>query len=371
MTDASATFRDVISLGGRMFALGDCRRAVRRLVRGLCIGLGIALVACALVATVTVAAAWIVRSTLNTNPHLHRKAAFRMAAAKPVDDYPRSIAGNQLADLQWMPQVAMEPTDALDALIFDATPFGVATSAFAPSGADVVAPPRPLQVASAPAAAPDSAPPQLDLERGDGPPLPRSRPASYEPDPVPPGEATSRVALATPGPAAIPEQNAPRRQGDNKPVTPLFPDSGTAVYDISARRVYLPNGERLEAHSGFGDKMDDPRHVRVRMRGPTPPNVYNLTMRERLFHGVQAVRLNPVDESRMFGRDGMLAHSYLLGPSGQSHGCVSFKDYPKFLRAVTSGEVDRLIVVPRLEDASFRTLSALARASRRYAENNR
>ena len=91
--------------------------------------------------------------------------------------------------------------------------------------------------------------------------------------------------------------------------------------------------------------MDDPASHRVKMRGVTPPNVYNLTMRESLFHGVQAIRLNPVDEGKMFGRDGILAHSYMLGPNGQSNGCVSFKDYPAFLRAVRRGEVDRMVVV--------------------------
>ena len=50
----------------------------------------------------------------------------------------------------------------------------------------------------------------------------------------------------------------------------------------------------------------------------------------------------------MFGRDGMLAHSYLLGPNGQSHGCISFKDYPRFLRAFQRGEIERIVVVPRL-----------------------
>ena len=39
--------------------------------------------------------------------------------------------------------------------------------------------------------------------------------------------------------------------------SPLDPDSRSAVYDISARRVYLPNGEKLEAHSGLGDKIDE------------------------------------------------------------------------------------------------------------------
>jgi hypothetical protein len=50
----------------------------------------------------------------------------------------------------------------------------------------------------------------------------------------------------------------------------------------------------------------------------------------------------------MFNRDGILAHSYMLGPNGQSNGCVSFKDYPKFLRAYLRGEIDRIVVVSRL-----------------------
>ena len=52
--------------------------------------------------------------------------------------------------------------------------------------------------------------------------------------------------------------------------------------------------------------------------------------------------------ANMFNRDGILAHSYMLGPSGQSNGCVSFKDYPKFLRAYLRGEIDRIVVVSRL-----------------------
>jgi hypothetical protein len=122
----------------------------------------------------------------------------------------------------------------------------------------------------------------------------------------------------------------------------------TAIYDISARVVYLPNGERLEAHSGLGEHMDNPASSRIKMRGVTPPNTYTLKLREALFHGVQAIRMTPVDEEKMFGRDGILAHSYMLGPNGASNGCVSFKDYPRFLRAFQRGEIERIVVVPRL-----------------------
>jgi len=134
-----------------------------------------------------------------------------------------------------------------------------------------------------------------------------------------------------------------------KEVPPLEEDGRTAIYDITARTVYLPSGRRLEAHSGFGDLMDNPRHVHMRMQGATPPNVYNLTLRERLFHGVRAIRLNPIDGSRMYGRAGILAHPYMLGANGQSNGCVSFSDYPEFLNAFLRGEVTRLVVVERLK----------------------
>jgi hypothetical protein len=127
--------------------------------------------------------------------------------------------------------------------------------------------------------------------------------------------------------------------------------SHTAIYDITSRTVYLPNARRLEAHSGLGKYMDDPRYVSVKDTGPTPPNVYELKMREAPFHGVRAIRLIPTDNAKMHGRDGILAHSYLLGPSGQSNGCVSFRDYDAFLDAFLRGEINRIVVVESLTDA--------------------
>jgi hypothetical protein len=143
------------------------------------------------------------------------------------------------------------------------------------------------------------------------------------------------------------------------PSLPLSrPEERTAIYDIAAHVVYLPNGQRLEAHSGLGRGMDEPRFVTMKNRGPTPPNVYDLVLRKQRFHGVQALRLIPADEGRMFGRDGILAHSYMLGSSGQSNGCVVFRDYPAFLHAYQRGEVDRLVVVDRLAAAPKPKLAA-------------
>jgi len=127
-------------------------------------------------------------------------------------------------------------------------------------------------------------------------------------------------------------------------------DRQTAVYDIAAKTVYLPDGTKLEAHSGLGSKMDDVRYSHVRMQGVTPPHIYELKPREALFHGVPALRLTPLGgEEKIHNRDGLLAHSYMLGPSGQSNGCVSFKDYYAFLDAYKNKGIRRLAVLAKVQ----------------------
>jgi hypothetical protein len=152
-----------------------------------------------------------------------------------------------------------------------------------------------------------------------------------------------------------------------------LPDSvsRTAVYDITGSVVHMPDGSKLVAQSGLGAMMNDVRYTRVRMRGPTPPNVYVLTERERLFHGVRAIRMNPVYREKMYGRDGILAHTYMLGPNGQSNGCVSFRDYEKFLTAFLDGKVDKMVVVTDLKGSTWKEAAMQAdgipASSRRYA----
>lgn len=123
----------------------------------------------------------------------------------------------------------------------------------------------------------------------------------------------------------------------------------TAVYDISAHTVYMPDGKKLEAHSGFGEFLDDPSSVGRRDLGPTPPNIYRLSLRPALFHGVQALRMTPAGDGKMFGRNGFLAHPYMLGEDGASNGCLSLRNYEAFLRAYQVGEVKQVIVLPRLD----------------------
>lgn len=234
------------------------------------------------------------------------------------------------------------------------------SSAWRPAGglAMLMAPSAWPMVSTAPA--PQTAP----AEAADVP-LPRSQPetlADLPVQPTKPGSKTKAPVAAATAPAAV--ESTPAGNGFFAMLRHLFTphdkqaaaaalaaNPRTAIYDISARAVYMPNGETLEAHSGLGEWLDDPSSFQRKSRGVTPPNTYKISLREKLFHGVKALRLTPVDGSKMYGRDGMLAHTYMLGPNGQSNGCVSFKDYDRFLQAYTNGEVDRLIVVPRVTSA--------------------
>ena len=226
---------------------------------------------------------------------------------------------------------------------FDAEFGHIESSLGGPSRDDVqsVQPEQPAPSVEAAIPLPRSRPVEANLQlRNDPPPAPSDNRTMFEKlaDLVP-----MRFSLAslTPGDGLF---------GERKDLSALGYDSLTAVYDISARAVYMPNGTKLEAHSGLGGLMDNPAHVDQRMVGATPPNVYDLKPREKLFHGVAALRMTPVGENEMHGRTGLLVHNYLLGPNGDSNGCVSIKDYDKFLTAYRNGEVRRLVVVPSLRE---------------------
>jgi len=149
--------------------------------------------------------------------------------------------------------------------------------------------------------------------------------------------------------ASVTSAIAPKEQNPMFGGAPPY-ERDTAVYDITAKTVYLPDGTKLEAHSGLGSNLDDPRSSKVRMRGVTPPHIYNLKPREALFHGVPALRLTPIGgESAIYGRDGLLAHTFMLGPNGDSNGCVSFKDYYAFLDAYRNKGIRKLAVLARVE----------------------
>jgi len=224
-------------------------------------------------------------------------------------------------------------------------------------------------VASIPAVRPSldgvgSLPDNAGLVPGEdaGPPtaVPRPRPSGGES-----GAAGRRPAAGAAKPAMVAsaaagtESGSPAVPSRRRAVEPGAADdeariawpgnrSRVAIYDVSGATVYLPNGERLEAHSGMGALRDNPKHAHVKMRGPTPPATYALRMREQRFHGVEAIRLLPVDGVQPLGRDGLLAHSYMLRIPGDSNGCVVFADYRRFLAAFKAGKITHMVVVPTL-----------------------
>ena len=200
----------------------------------------------------------------------------------------------------------------------------------------------------------------------DGIPLPRSRPAAA--DQVAQTSQAFALASATPPTTTSAESLPPRPAersmlqkfsdmmktrvtlaslglGKGPDLTSLGYDNETAVYDISAHAVYLPNGTVLEAHSGMGNLRDDPDHVSVPNTGATPPATYSLKPREASFHGVAALRMTPAEGSDISGRSGLLVHSYMLGPNGDSNGCISVRDYDRFLRAYNDGQFSHIAVV--------------------------
>ncbi len=169
---------------------------------------------------------------------------------------------------------------------------------------------------------------------------------------------------ASPGSAA--DADSPRfakaddEAGKASPsVDALQRGAGIAIYDIERGKVYLPNGETLEAHSGIGRMRDNPAFVSWRNSGPLPPHIYDLKLRERPFLGVEAIRLMPVGgDGAVYGRVGFLAHTYMLRRPGDSNGCVVFKEYQRFLAAFKKGQIKQLLVVPRLKEAPAWILTA-------------
>jgi Protein of unknown function (DUF2778) len=354
----AAAIPNVTAFNVRAFALGDYRR---KLLGGVALGLGAVAAVAVVGGAATMAAAWLLSSSLSSNANLRPAGVVALEAAELPRPH-RTLT--ETAGLVGVPHSIYE---APEAAVAELAPAEI------PAKAPTLTPP------SLPPASVRQAPPKRVTERAIEIPLPPSRPSAAPqtppkqeiarapvPAPEPRTPAVPMQAPAAPAPAPAPspapatastsnsitdflKRMTPRFAYNNPDVHPTAPDSHTAVYDIVAHTVYMPDGERLEAHSGLGNRMDDPHYVNERGKGATPPNVYDLTLRGERFHGVQAIRLNPVSDSKMYGRGGILAHTYMLGPSGQSFGCVSFRDYQKFLQAYLRGEVTRLVVIPRYE----------------------
>jgi Tlde1 domain len=343
MTDAVAAYYGLRSRGRPAFSF---RRLAAQLANHVVLAAAAVISVGLAIVSVLLAAAWLVSTTVSTKTADRAPAHFTLRSIALVPRYPGSVQTAKAADI-----VVFPPSLAQR----EAPPVRVAKVTSVPL------PPLPTHSPIEPPTHVSS--PVQDARMQDTvhvpmPPSPPVRiaktvppikvallPAAPATPPVAKSAPRTKIAsLPAPPPAPV-VRAAPVPEADKAAATHA-PGGRTAVYDIAAHVVILPDGEKLEAHSGLGHWRDNPRYVNVKDRGPTPPNIYELSLRGELFHGVRAIRLTPVDEDKMFGRAGMLAHTYMLGPDGDSNGCVSFKDYHAFLQAYLKGDVDRLVVVP-------------------------
>lgn len=266
------------------------------------------------------------------------QSEMQVASLPPQDDLPDSIAVPGLRPRTTLDRAAEAPEQNAARKQEPAKPQAAKSQAAKPE------PGKPLPTAVDTAEGPQS---PRSLRRSDQalPGVQDSKPINAAPTRRGKAQPSEMLAYAKP--------DTPERGGLGNAFRGLFNSpstgNGVAVYDISAKTVYMPDGSKLEAHSGYGSMVDQPRFVNRKNVGPTPPDTYNLSMRESRFHGVEAIRLTPSSGKNKYGRDGLLAHTYMLrGGRAESNGCLVFKDYHRFLAAYKKGKIKRLVVVPRL-----------------------
>jgi hypothetical protein len=284
-------------------------------------------------------------------------AAGKLFGALP--DFPQPLAPplrRTLADLD------PKTYGGLDGLFPDAAPDSDQPSSGAPIQAslEAISPERSAALAAAPL------PPKRDIAAVlDDVPLPPARPGEFAASdsvsaPVQLGPSRSlgpALAYAAPDAADVAPPAAPRSPSifslfGPQHQRPAGYDDTTAIYDISAKILYMPDGTTIEAHSGLGNSMDDITQVGEHAKGPTPPDLYDLQLRESLFHGIEAIRLLPVGgDGAVYGREGLLAHPFMMGDNGDSNGCVSIKDYNAFLKAYQDGKIKRLAVIAKADNS--------------------
>jgi hypothetical protein len=364
MTYSTAMVADVTAFRGREFASGEFRRAV---FGTFFIGVGSVTAIGAMTVSLAVAAAWIVAGLHSDNSDFQVKRPFALSAAAltklETTAFEKTYRGVEGAIQVSAARDLIPPAsvNTVKLLIFRA-----------PAAQPTVAAPRvaSLQSPDQTKAMPVTAIPVPAPRPAYAPQLQAAREIARAPSGQAAPEVTGSIPPQTASPSGSPLQRlvAPQAAHSDSPLLAGV-DNRTAIYDIEAHVVYLPNGDRIEAHSGLGQWLDDPHHVNIRDRGATPPNVYDLALRDGLFHGVEAIRLTPVGDNNMYGRDGILAHPYMLGPSGQSFGCVSFRDYEQFLHAFKRGEVDRIVVVPHLDAKPPATVRASRDGVNKFAFN--
>jgi hypothetical protein len=230
--------------------------------KAVILALGILLNAAAIAACVTVAIEWMHAAYFPANTEL--KAEFRTELDRDSEGGHAAVATTAPAAAAFLLE---SPFARGSGLLFLPEPVGTEalrqgqasgfTSAERPS-ADLVVGTR----------LPERAPSD---EYQIKPPLPRSRPFNHNDMQAKNDTADSAGVATAPKTLAAASPTAPSAsftfleklfhfwQARNDIKLPPEADAHTAVYDIEGHLVYLPNGEKLEAHSGMGKLLDDVR----------------------------------------------------------------------------------------------------------------
>ena len=333
MSCAAATFRGVSAFDARVIPLGSFGDFRRFVGAGAVFGLGTLAAACALTVA-AMAAAGLSAFVLSS----HSQAPIGRSTIALAGPYP-TLAGaadifasaRTLSGPAYVPrfEVATNATSAARAL---SAPIEVKSEISPPARIDASCQTR-ARARTAVAAIP--LPPKRPTQQVNSVPLPRPYPVERE------------IALSTirkTGAQVALESQRSYRHGPPRSALPRCKRRTTGQLSRPAETV-APQFTTLPRTRSICPTARSSRRIRgsmtrwmIRassMSGCAGPHRRMSTisrLREELFHGVQAIRLNPVDDDKMFGRAGMLAHTYMLGPNGQSNGCVSFKDYRKFLQ---------------------------------------
>src|ERR1700759_1111506 len=328
MSYTAGALDSVSHFGIRRVSTGKCSRMI--FGSGV-VGVGALVTASVIVSSLAITTAWMgltfhhnKSNARTTAPALAPEA---MALANPYGALASAMFGSARAiDVpETAPRLAGATPAEPDAM-FDPRAASAAAETFALIGGTPLTSPDDVAALLSP---PLLSPPAMQAQknplsntvaRDTAPAAEMTRQAELTPPVLPPRRGNDRPDVDAPGPAAPQTATAPAAPPQSGGIMGFFaklfagpksdnsavvPDARTAVYDIEAHTVYLPNGDRLEAHSGMGQWLDDPRFVNVKDRGPTPPHIYDLKLRESLFHGVQAIRLTPVGDGEMYGRDGI------------------------------------------------------------------
>ena len=124
----------------------------------------------------------------------------------------------------------------------------------------------------------------------------------------------------------------------------------TAIYDISAHTVYLPNG--ATAGGAFGSRRRD-RTIRAscmkECAGRRHQMFTSLLRANSFFMGFKRCVSNPSARAIFSDAPDFWRILICSCANGASNGCVSFKNYDAFLQAYQNGEIKHLAVVAHLD----------------------